>query len=137
MARDPADATVNDVWRITRTAGLVGTLVLAGCHAKLARTDVAAVLTNPTEPVRAELLRVVSDSMNGAPVTLADTALTDGDRLIVQRTPRRDARGVLLDGRDTGRPEHFRLVKSGTQCVLVHEGTGRRWVLAGASCSPR
>jgi hypothetical protein len=125
------------MWRHASALGVAGTLALAGCHARLTAPDVPAVLTSPTAQSRAELLRVVTDAMNGAPVTLADTALTNEDTLIVQRTPRRDARGVLLDGRETGRPEHFRLVKAGSQCVLVHEGTGRRRVLSGATCSPR
>ena len=37
-------------------------------------------------------------------------------------------------GRDMGKPEHFRLVKSGTQCVLVHERTGKRTTLASTTC---
>jgi hypothetical protein len=43
---------------------------------------------------------------------------------------------VLLNGREIGRPEHFRLVKNGTRCVLVHERTGKRWTLKAATCSP-
>jgi len=42
-----------------------------------------------------------------------------------------------LGGRETGRPDHFRLVKSGSRCVLVHQETGRRWTLESATCSPR
>jgi hypothetical protein len=75
--------------------------------------------------------------MNGASVNLADSVLTSDDVLIVDRVVRRDARGVDLNGRETGRPEHFRLVKSGSRCVLVHERTGRRRTLKSATCSPR
>jgi hypothetical protein len=103
----------------------------------LAPPDVPAVLTNPTAHSHAELVRVVSRAMNGAPVTVADSALTSDDVLIVERATRRDARGAELNGRETGRPEHFRLVKSGPRCVLVHERTGRRWTLRSATCSPR
>ncbi len=123
--------------RLTSAVVVVGTLAVAGCVRRVPEPDVPAVLTNPTAQVRAELLRVVGQAMNGAPVTLGDTALTADDALIVERTPRRDAQGRPLDGRETSRPERFRLVKSGSGCVLVHEGTGRRWTLTSATCSPR
>lgn len=123
--------------RLTSALSVVGTLALAGCPPRLPPPDVPAVLTSPTEQGHADLVRVVSRAMNGASVTLADAALTADDTLIVQRTPHRDAQGVDVAGRETGRPEHFRLVKSGSRCVLVHERTGRRWTLTSATCSPR
>lgn len=116
---------------------LASTLALFGCLVRLAPPDVPAVLTNPTGRTHAELARAVSRAMNGTPVTIADSALTSDDVLIVDRVVRRDARGVELNGRETGRPEHFRLVKSGARCVLVHERTGWRWTLKSATCSPR
>jgi hypothetical protein len=48
---------------------------------------------------------------------------------------RRDAQGRPLDGRDPGRPEQFRLVKAGADCVLVHENSARRWTLHEATCA--
>ncbi|MGE5198263.1 MAG: hypothetical protein ACM3H9_01390 [Rhodospirillaceae bacterium] len=113
------------------------TLAFCGCAQRSAQPDVPALLTNPTVQSRAELARVVSEAMNGAPVTLADDALTASDTLIVERAVRRDAQDMNLRGRETGRPEHFRLVKSGSRCVLVHVGSGRRWTLSAATCSPR
>jgi hypothetical protein len=121
----------------TSAVSVVAALVLAGCLPHVAPPDVPAVLTNPTAQTHAELVRVVSRAMNGAPVTIADSALTSGDVLIVERTIRRDAQGRELNGREAGRPEHFRLVKSGRRCVLVHERTGRRWTLKSATCAPR
>jgi hypothetical protein len=82
-------------------------------------------------------VRVVSEAMNGAPVTVADDALTFEDTLIIERSASRDAKDMNLRGRDTGRPEHFRLVKSGSRCVLLHVETGRRWTLTSATCAPR
>jgi hypothetical protein len=80
---------------------------------------------------------VVRGALHGAPVTLADDALTRDYTLIVERAPHRDAEGRPLDGRETGRPERFRLVQSGLLCVLVQESTGQRWTLASVTCSPR
>ena len=123
--------------RLTGVVGVAGTLLLAGCLPRLAPSEEPAVLTSPTAQSHAELVRVVSAAMNGAPVTIADDALTADDVLIVERARRQDAKDMNLSGRETGRPAHFRLVKSGSRCVLVHQETGRRWKLESATCSPR
>jgi hypothetical protein len=115
----------------------VGALAVAACPARPESPDVPAVLAGATAESRRELARVVSDALNGAPVTLADDALVREDTLVVERAARRDPEGRPLDGRETGRPERFRLVRSGSRCVLVHETTGRRFTLSAATCSPR
>jgi hypothetical protein len=113
-----------------------GMLTLMACASMSAARDVPAVITRPTPESRAELVRVVARVLNGAPVTLADDALTRDSALIIERSrPRKD--GVPLSGREMHRPEHFRLVKNGSQCVLVHERTGKRFTLASATCAPK
>jgi len=99
--------------------------------------DVPAVITSPTAESRAELLRVASRALAGAPLRIADDALTRDSTLIIERARVRDARGLSVTGRDTGRPEHFRLVKSGARCVLVHERRRLRRTLASATCAPK
>jgi hypothetical protein len=111
-------------------------LAWAACASATGRPDLPAMLTNPTAESRAELVRRVSGALHGAPITIADDALTRDSTLIVERTRARTADGVPLSGRETGRPEHFRLVKNGTRCVLVHERTEKRWTLKAATCSP-
>ena len=115
---------------------MAGMLFLPACATVSGRPDLPAVLTNPTAESRTELARRVSGALHGAPITIADDALTRDSTLIVERTRPRTPDGVLLNGRETGRPEHFRLVKNGTRCVLVHERTGKRWTLKAATCSP-
>ena len=118
---------------VLAAAALLG---LAACATATGRPDLPALLTNPTAESRAELVRAVSGALHGAPITLADDALTRDSTLIIERTRPRTANGVPLSGRETGRPEHFRLVKNGTRCVLVHEDTGKRRTLKAATCSP-
>ena len=74
--------------------------------------------------------------LHGAPVTLADDALTHQSLLIIERTQARDASGVPLSGREFGRPEQFQLVRSGTRCILIQVSTGKRWTLANTQCAP-
>ena len=114
----------------------LGMIVLPACQTWAGRRDAPAVITAPTAGSRVELQRAVSLALNGAAVTIADDALTRDDALVVERAPARDPEGRPLTGRETGRPEHFRLVTNGGRCVLVHEGSGRRFTLAATTCSP-
>jgi hypothetical protein len=118
-------------------AGVAGLVAIGACAQRSANADVPAVLTSPTDAARAELLRIVGEALNGAPVTLAADALTREDTLIVERAERRDTKDMNLGGREMRRPDHFRLVKRGAACVLIHVETSRSWTLASAACSPR
>ena len=109
----------------TTSAVLLLSQLLSTCAS--AQPDVAAVIDKPTRESRVELAQAVSSALNGAPVTLADDALTQDSLLIIERP---------LSGRDFGRPENFRLLKAGKQCTLVHERTGRRKTLASTTCQP-
>ena len=111
-----------------RLLAVPAVLSLTTCAPGLAQPDVAALIDRPTADSRAELTRAVSRALNGAPVTLADDALTRESSLIIEKAHRL--------GRDFDKPERFRLVKAGKQCVLVHERTGMRTLLASASCQP-
>jgi hypothetical protein len=117
-------------------AAVAGVLALASCHARAPR-EVPALVAKASPESRAELQRVVSDALGGAPVTLADDALVRESTLIVERARPRDAEGRPFGGREREKPEHFRLVKSGESCLLVQESTGRRFPLAAVACSPK
>src|SRR5207244_4525833 len=81
------------------------------CVALSAQPDNAAVIVHPTAASRAELSRAVSVALQGAPVTLADDALTRDSLLIIEPSHPRDASGLPLNGRERRKPEQFRLVK--------------------------
>lgn len=119
---------------LLRTLPAVGALLLSACTLSQAQEEVPAVITHPTPASRAELSRAVSEALQSTPVTLADDALTNTSSLFIERTPRRDAAGRLLNGRELRRPEKFRLVKQGDQCVLVHENSAARRRLEAVSC---
>ena len=116
---------------------VAGLMCLAACASAPPQRDVPAVLTSPSPESHAELVRVVSRALNGASLTIADDALTRDSALIIERARARGKDGAPLTGRDTGKPEHFRLVKNGSRCLLVHEGSGKRFTLASATCAPR
>jgi len=110
-------------------------LAAASCKTAPVRSDVPAVVKDPGPRSVAELAKAVSTALNGVPVTLADDVLTKESTLVIERAPQRDPSGLPAQGRETGKPERFHLVKSGEDCVLVHEGTGRRFNLRETTCS--
>ena len=110
-------------------------LMVAGCRTVPARSEMPAIIVNATPESRAALAKAVSEALNGAPVKLAVDALTKTDVLIIEREHPRDPAGHPLDGREREMPEHFQLVKSGDQCILVHRSTERRFPLADVACS--
>ena len=114
---------------LTTSAVLLLCQLLSTCSSSFAQPDVAAVIDKPTKESRVELAQAVSSALNGAPVTLADDALTQDSVLIIER--------ARHSGRDLDKPEHFRLVKVGKHCALVHERTGKRTTLASTTCLPK
>jgi hypothetical protein len=119
-------------WSIVLTVGLLST---AGCETPNAAEPEPAVLTDLNAESRAELNRVVSGALHGTPVRLAADALTHESVLVVDRVRPRDTESLPLDGRALGKPEHFRLVKQASRCILIQERTARRWILKSARCA--
>lgn len=117
-----------------RWATVSALLLLSACAQGLAHEEMPALIDHPTRESRASLAKVVSTALNGAPVTLADDALTRDGVLFIERVQRRDAQGLPLNGRELQMPEQFRLMKSGRRCILVHQRTGKRWPLRSTTC---
>jgi hypothetical protein len=108
--------------------------LLPACTRLSAQDDLPAVIAEAGAASRAELARVVSEALDGAPVMLAEDALVHADRLVIERARSRDPAGRTLDGRIVEPPERFRLVRSGAQCVLIRERDGARFALRGIRC---
>ena len=123
--------------RCFKSAPLLGVAMLmaSGCRTVSAQTEVPAVIANPSPQSKATLAKAVSEALHGAPVRVADDALTKTDQLIIEREHPLDPAGHPLDGRSREMPEHFRLVKSGDHCILIHQPSEQRFPLTGVSCS--
>lgn len=113
---------------------LLALVSLPACIAWSEPWGAPAVITHPTAASRADLERAVSLELHGMHVRLADDSLTRQDLLIVARAQARDARGLPLNGREIERPQHFRLLRRRSQCVLVHVETGKARVLTHTTC---
>jgi hypothetical protein len=115
---------------------LIAGVVVGGCALSRENSDVDALIVNQTDASRTELASTVNAAL-GKQVTLAVDALTHTSTLTIERTPMRDASGRRIEVREREGPELFRLIKRGTQCVLMHERTSREFVLHSATCVPR
>lgn len=107
---------------------------LPACRTWSAPPQHPALITHPTPESRADLERAVSEALHGAPVRLADDALTRDSLVVVGRAQARDVNGIPLNGRELGRPQHFRLLRRGSQCVLLHVETGKWRALRHTTC---
>lgn len=132
IACGPRSRTPRITWAIACAAAL---FTLAACQGTAA-TAVPARLVEPDAAIRAELQRAVAAALGDPEVVLADTALTTGSLLVVERRRHVAPDGTRIMGRELDPPERFRLLREGDGCILVHEGSARRFPLAGAVCEP-
>jgi hypothetical protein len=109
-------------------------MALPACRTWPAARAAPAIVTHPTAASHGDLERAVSKALGGAPVRIADDALTRDSSLVIGRAQARDARGLPLNGRELERPQHFRLLRRGSRCELLHVETGKSSVLAHTTC---
>ncbi len=109
-------------------------LAMVGCQTLASGADVPARITNPTDNSRAALQSAVNDALN-INVTLADDALTDSSVLTIERNPPRSMRSPPAQGRNMDTPIQFRLVLSGSECILIDQGDNSRYLLEKTTCA--
>jgi hypothetical protein len=95
---------------------------------------VPAVIVGQTDRGRSELSSVITGALHTDRVVLADDALAVTPSIAIGRTPLRDERGLLLNGREIAKPEIFQLYLVRRGCLLVHPKSGRAWVLRDVKC---
>lgn len=111
-------------------------LLVSACNTPSRAEDVPAVIVEPNEEGRAELLSAVRGMLNDRPINLADSALTSSSLLTLERKSHRSLQGRPATGRLMESPERFRLVQHDDHCVLIHLGSGTRTTLNNVTCVP-
>ncbi|MDZ7643429.1 MAG: hypothetical protein U5K76_03870 [Woeseiaceae bacterium] len=117
------------------TGGALLAALLAACSSAPLPAGTPAVIVNPDADSRRELQQVVSAALELPSVQLADDALTTTSVLTLEHAAPRGIDAPPATGRQLGRPERFRLLRDGPQCVLVHDRTGMRWLLLDTECT--
>ena len=112
---------------------ILAAAVLCGCQTLAADEERPARIVDADEASRAALQAALKDAL-GRDVLLADTALTDSSRLIIEVSPPRTMENPAPAGLELRDPLQFRLVKSGDDCILVNMQDDSRRVLADTRC---
>jgi hypothetical protein len=115
-------------------AGLMSVGLLCAACSSLG-AERAAVIDGPDARARAELTRVVTLALDGAPVALADDAFTHASALSIERRTPAGPQGRAATGRSLEAPVRLHLVLAGSRCELVRDRDGRRFALDGVRCS--
>ena len=108
-------------------------LMLSGCQTVDADNDRPARVVDPDAASRAALQTAVNEALN-TEVLLADDALTESSRLMIERWPRGTMENPVPQGRILERPIQFQLVRNNGDCYLVKQSDGTRYLLRGVSC---
>ena len=123
---------MNNATRAISLAALAVTLV--ACKTVTPDVDQAAVIVNPDAASRAALQEAVDAALH-TDVTLADDALMETSILIIERKVPQSIEGSPAQGRNMELPFQFRLVVTGSECILIDQRDLSRTVLADTDCS--
>jgi hypothetical protein len=110
-------------------------MTAAGCQSQDAGSQ-TAVIVNPSAQAITELEKTISMSLYGVPVTLGADVFADGQVLTVETRNRNNPNARLATGRIMSRPEQFRLIARGDDCLLEKLSTGERFLLSVTRCQP-
>ncbi|MGB5245636.1 MAG: hypothetical protein WBN34_03750 [Woeseia sp.] len=108
---------------------------LAGCAGKPLPEGSPAIIINPDAESRAELKGILQTALHGAPLILADDALTTSSVLTIEHRAPRGLDAPAANGRLPGRGEDFLLLLDGSQCVLKQQSSGLRWLMLDTECA--
>lgn len=119
---------------MARTLTLFSLILFQACGGYNLASDLPAIREESTPDSHAELVRVVSNALNGIEVTLAEDVLMKSSRLVIERKQQRNLQGRIDGGRILEPPEQFRLVINGSRCELVRLADDAHYVLKETSC---
>lgn len=107
-------------------AGGIIAAALSACQTTASSDPVEALLLESSPEVTRVLSDAVSQAMGGSKVTLAPDVLTQSSKLVMD--PK------FVDDRSFQRPDHFKLMKDGASCYLLHEESGQKMPLGKVKC---
>jgi len=112
----------------------ISLLSLTGCKSLAEQPMVDAIIVNPTRESRAELLSIVTQTLNVKKILLAQDALTESNRLIIERKYHRTLEQGVVMGRSEEIPEIFKLKIKGSKCIFLHPASNQSWPLLKSQC---
>ena len=108
-------------------------LLCTGCQTVAPEHEVPARIIDPDDASRAALLETVNSIM-GSEVTITDNALTASSFLTIENRPQPTMENPVPIGRDYQRPVTLRLVIVDSECILIDDRNGGRYLLRNTRC---
>ena len=109
-------------------------LALFACKTITTVEPVEALLVDMNEDIKLQITKIVSDSMAGKSVRIADSVFSADSRMSVATNMTTTFEGNPINGRVTERPQHYQLMLRGQDCYILHEETGAEYPLLDVAC---
>lgn len=105
-------------------------LLMGGCQSVTAQSEQDALLSegdaNSITRVQKELTETIGKMVQVSKLLLGPDELRKTSFLTVERSRKKDADGLIMQGLETEEPNVFKLVKRGDACFLIHLKTAKR-----------
>ena len=114
---------------------IIFALNMASCQSQSSEDDVPALVDKPTPASHGEIVSILSSVLNQSPVMISHDALTRTNLLVIERKRIQQLKGDRDGRRINETSAQFRLVKNGSNCVLIYVQNESRFELNETSCS--
>jgi len=109
---------------------------LSACASQAHEKEAALLPANSTE-ARAEIIELISQSLGGKIIPIAEDVFQHSNRLLLGKTAVTSPEGVKVVRSDTEAALVFELVKQGDTCLLRRMNTVQEWQLKTKRCFKR
>lgn len=105
-------------------------LLIGGCQSVIAQSEHDALLSEgdaaSVAHAKKELTAAIGRMIQVSKLLLGPDELRKTSFLTVERSRKKDADGLIMQGLETEEPHVFKLVKRGDACFLIHLKTAKR-----------
>ena len=117
--------------------GLLGTTLalLMGCKTVSEQESYPALLSESSADTLLVITKVVSEAMDGRSVKISEDVLSTTNSFSIMLNNKTSIANSPINGRIQERPQHFELMKRGSECYLLHVESGNAYVLEGVQCT--
>ena len=117
--------------------GLLGTTLalLVGCKTVAEQESYPALLSESSADSLLMITKAVSEAMDGRSVKISEDVLSTTNSFSIMLNNKTSIANSPINGRIQERPQHFELMKRGSECYLLHVESGNAYVLEGVHCT--
>jgi hypothetical protein len=108
-------------------------MTLCAC-ASQAQNEEAALLPANSTQARAEIIKLISQSLGGKNIPVALDVFQHSSKLLLGKVGVTSPSGIKVLDADKHTALVFELVKQGEDCLLIRKNTSQKWKLKTTSC---